>query len=268
MQKLKFYKKSLAVLGLTAFLLTGCEKSYYIAADATEENVIDSNNTDSKSVEPQVLDVDGEDFKLVVKYSLKKNEDFKWRITEPKTLFADINTQDLSDDCRVWVNSVHTETFLVSTDQDFNGLLQESSDHYGIFFYPMQISNKIGYISTLTIGGVSQNDDFLKNMVAGEDNISDDLIEQKMYTDEYYLENGVCANEINLLYELLVQGPNDDEPHTVYVKSKVYVLVYNRVEKSDKDNNIIYVYEFDMNGNSRLVDSYKVDNAKTRQISY
>ena len=83
---LRDLNKFKAALGLTMALststvLSGCNETTVIE-DATEiYDVIDSNEGEIE-IEPQVLDVKGEDFKLIVKYDLDEDSSKRWRITD------------------------------------------------------------------------------------------------------------------------------------------------------------------------------------------
>ena len=273
MKNVKFYKKGLAILGVAStLLLTGCDEKDFVSIDANKSNMIDSNVEGDTSIEPQVLDIDGENFKLVVKYSINNDENSKWRITSDKDLYIEAYTQGLPKGYKVWIDNVHIDTFIVSTSPYFNGIQQDTMDDriHTSFLMGFPISDDVHYSSINQIAG--QNDDFITGtyygMVGDGTGTASGSIEQKRYIDEDYLEKGVYANEIGLVYGLLIQGPDDSEPYGIDVKSKVFVTVYNRVEKYDTTKNVINVYQYDMKGNKVLVNSYSYEEeAKKLQLT-
>lgn len=272
MKKLKIYKTGLAALGLSAFLLTGCGDSAYVSIDTNQATIIDSNVEGANSIDPQVLDVKGEDFKLVVRYSIDDSEDAKWRITSDKDLYIEAYTQGLPAGYRVWIDNVHIDTFIVSTSPYFNGIQQDTMDDriHTSLLMGFPISDTTHYSSINLIAG--QNDDFIKGTfygyVGANGGNSNGTIVQKRYIDEDYLKHGVYANQIGLVFGLLIQGPNDPEPYGIDVKSEVYVKVYNRVETINDSKTTVTVYEYDMYGNKVQVDTYSyTDDVKKLQLA-
>lgn len=271
MKKLKMYKTGLAALGLSAFLLTGCGESSYVSIDTNGASIIDSNVEGANSIDPQVLDVKGEDFKLVVRYSIDDSEDAKWRITSDKDLYIEAYTQGLPAGYKVWIDNVHIDTFIVSTSPYFNGIQQDTMDDriHSALIMGFPISDTTHYSSINLIAG--QNDDFIKGTFYGMvsssgSGYSSGTVEQKRYIDEDYLKHGVYANQIGLVFGLLIQGPNDPEPYGIDVKSEVYVKVYNRVETINDSKTTVTVYEYDMYGNKVQVETYSyTDDVKKLQ---
>lgn len=260
MKKIKFYKEGCLVLALsTNFILTGCNETY-VPTENTIENTIDTNEEDF-SIDPQVLDIPNEDFKLVVSYDVNLDDNKKWRITSDKDLYIECHTEGLEDGYKVWIDNVHIDTFIVSTMTEFNGILQDTMDDriHNSMMMGFPISDTMSYSSINLIEG--QDKDFIEGTYLGYLSCSGTgfgtgSVEQERYTDQDYLEHGVYANKIGVVFGLLIQGPNDTEPYGVDVKSEVYVTVYNKFEL--KDGNTIKVFEYDTDGTYHFVESYKV----------
>lgn len=268
-----FYKKGcLALVMAASFALTGCGESTYVPVTANESNTIDSNNSGDMGTVNKELEVPREDFQLSVSYSILPPEgvsveDFKWRVTNDKNLNIEVHTVGLPEGYRVWIDNVHIDTFIEATDPYFNGITQDSMDDrvHSALIMGFPISDATYYSSTNLISG--QDKDFIEGTFRAY--CSDDSgyakgeVRQQRYVDEDYLAKGVYANKIGLIYGLLIQGPNDPEPYGVDVPDEVHVYVYNCVEKYDSTKGVINVYQYDMNGNSVLIDSYSYDKPKT-----
>ena len=273
MKNIKFYKRGCAALAMAASLvLTGCGESTYVPVTANETNTIDSNSNGEMDAISKVITVPRENFQLSVGYSIVPPEgvnedDFKWRVTNDKNLNIEVHTVGLPEGYRVWIDNVHIDTFIEATDPYFNGITQDTMDDrvHSSLIMGFPISDTTYYSSTNLISG--QDKDFIEGTFraycSDSDGYAKGEVRQQRYVDEDYLKKGVYANKIGLIYGLLIQGPNDPEPYGVDVPDEVHVYVYNRVEKYDSMKGAISVYEYDMNGNPVLVDSYEFDKPKT-----
>lgn len=277
MKNIKLYKKGCVALALAAGLsLTGCGESAYVPVTANETNTIDSNQTGEMNSITKELEIPREDFKLEVSYSILppegvSEEDFRWRVTNDKNLNIEAHTIGLPEGYKVWIDNVHIDTFLEATNPYFNGIKQHSMDDrvHTSLVMGFPVSNTTYYSSTNLISG--QDKDFIEGTYmaycSGTTGAGSGSISQQRYVDQDYLAKGVYSNKIGLIYGLLIQGPNDPEPYGVDVADELHVYVYNRVEKYDSSKGVINVYEYDMNGNSVLVESYQYEAPKGLTLS-
>lgn len=239
--------KSLIAAGLiltTAGSLTGCIYTE-IPYDATADyDFIDTNNDEVK-IEPQVLDVPGEEFKLVVEYYLDDVTSKKWRVTDNKKIYTKVYTQGLEEGKKVYIDNVHTDTSIVSTKETMNGITQDSMDDriHNSLMYGFPISDTVYFYAVNEIEG--QNDTFIRGSSLGFNGYSSGTIEEERYTETDYLSGGVYANKIASVYGLLIQS-GDEEPYGVDVSSDVLVLVSNVVEYNYEDGSkVIRIYNRD-----------------------
>lgn len=271
MKNLNIYKKTCLALAMAGALsLTGCGESSYIPITATESNTIDTNKNGETSIAPRTLEVGKDDYKedflLEVEYSISADEEdeeenFKWRVTNDKNLNISAHTVGLPEGYKVWIDNVHIDTFIEATNPYFNGILQDTMDDriHNSLMMGFPISDTTYYSSQNLISG--QDKDFIEGTFtaycSGSVGTASGDIKQQRYVDEDYLKKGVYSNKISLIYGLLIQGPNDAEPHGIDVDDVVHVYVYNCVEKYDSKDNMINVYQYDMEGNMVLIDSYE-----------
>lgn len=269
MKNIKLYKKGCVALALAAGLsLTGCGESAYVPVTANETNTIDSNQTGEMNSITKELEIPREDFKLEVSYSILppegvSEEDFRWRVTNDKNLNIEAHTIGLPEGYKVWIDNVHIDTFIEATDPYFNGILQDTMDDriHTSLLMGFPISDDTYYSSSNCISG--QDKDFIEGTFYAYGSYGSGSVDQKRYVDSDYLCKGVYSNKICLVYGLLIQGPNDAEPYGIDVTDEVHVYVYNRVEKYDSSKGIMNVYEYDLDGNSRLAESYQYDSPKS-----
>ena len=218
---------ALALAGAMVLSFTGCDAVVY--NDSIEEvyDVIDSQG-ENVSILPQVLDVPGEDFKLVIEYSLDEDAAKKWTITDNKKLFTRVYTKGLEEGTKVYIDNVHTDVSIVSTQETMNGILQDTMDDriHNSLMYGFPISDDVSFYAVNVIEG--QNDTFIKGSFHGFNGFVSGSVEEQRYTEKKYLENGVFANKISSSYGLLIQV-GDNEPYGVDVSSDVVVLAYNKI---------------------------------------
>ena len=240
---------------LTALLLTGtlsigtlasCGYSSVVEDQTEIYDVIDSNNLDEIVIEPQVLDVPGEDFKLVVEYSLDEDTRKKWRITDNKSIYTKVYTIGLDENTKVYIDNIHTDTSIVSSKEAMNGIPQDSMDDHihNSLMYGFPISDNISYYAKTIIDG--QNDTFIKGSSYGFNGYSSGTIVERRHSEQEYLAAGVYANKISSAYGLLIQK-GEAEPYGVDVSSDIIVIVCNQIVEKDKDGNII-IYTYERNG--------------------
>lgn len=249
-------KKLKKLLGLTIVLttsLTGCNPSKTLSDDVTEIYTTIDSNTDGE-IEPQVIDVLGEDFKLVVENYLDKENSKDWHITSNKELFTKICTQGLPSDTKVWIDNIHTDTYIIATLEEMNNIKQDSMDDHShnseVLGFP--ISDKVNYYGTIEIEGQDMN--FIEGSSYGFNGYNSGTITQRRHSESEFLEKSVYANEITSVYDLWVQK-GDDEPYMTTAKSSVVVIVDNEVTKieSTKAGKKIRVYRYERNGNSEII---------------
>lgn len=101
-------------LGAAAlFLLSGCTEKEL--APTEDYDVVNTDSTsDLSSGLTQVLDVPGEDFKLVTEYSCDSTSKRTWRVTSDKFLYFNVRTEGLPSDTEVYIDNVHVDTTVKS----------------------------------------------------------------------------------------------------------------------------------------------------------
>lgn len=250
----KHLKRALgaSMILMSTAVVSGCNAKT-VTEDVTEiYSTIDSNDESGK-IDPQIVDVAGEDFKLVIENSIDKS-DKKWRITSNKQILTRINTKDLPADTKVWIDNIHTDTYIISTTEEMHGIKQDSMDDHShseqVLGFP--ISDTISYYGYNEIEG--QDKDFIEGSSYGFNGYSSGTIEQRRHSESEYLEETVYANEISSVYDLWIQK-GDQEPYMTTAKSTIVVLVCNEVTKEEDGK--VKVYRYDRNGECKDITDEK-----------
>lgn len=263
-------KKKMAALGLGIALMVPC-----LTACAESDNVrIVTNSTKSTAIsysvipqektniEPQVLDVPGENFKLVVEYDCDEGSKEAWTITGGKILYITTYTNGLDENTKVWIDNVHMDISLIASNQNMSDIVQDSMDDsiHNSQMIGFPISDTTKYYGVNAIN--SSNESFITESFHGLYSLYDKADERR-YKENDYLDAGVYANKISTVFDLLIQGPNDLEPRNVSVISDVTVLSSNQLIRKELDENMelikATVYEYDRSGTREEIATYSAE---------
>lgn len=238
-------------IALMAGTLAGCAIETAVTQDATA--IYDTIYSEGENVEiaPQEIDVPGEDFKLVVEYSLDSDTQKEWRITADKKLYTKVYTKGLPEGTKVYIDNVHTDCNIVSSHEILNGIPQDSMDDriHNSLMYGFPISDTTCFYAINEIEG--QNDDFIQGFTMGYNGYSTGQIEEKRHDEEFYLKNGVYGNKISSAYGLLI-SKDGEEPYGVDVSSDVVIVASNTITTKDQ-HGVIRVYKYNRDGEYKVV---------------
>lgn len=243
MNRKKVY--AIALSGLLTVSLNACSKE--LAADTSKFDVLKTNDEENgKSLSKGVTQerkVEGEDFSLVIHYL--SGEDI-WRINANKKLYIEIKTKNLPDNLSVYIDNIHVDTSIVSTRAAFDGIKQDTMDdriHNSLIMgFPIDDNNS--YFGINSIEG--QNDTFIEGYNFGNQYYQGGSITEKRYLESDFLEDGVWANRIDTVIDLLIC---DKKTQTVLrqvsVDSTLLVEVNDKVTFLKGKEEITYDYNRD-----------------------
>ena len=216
--------------------------------DNASEDIIDTTNSDSlENGVQQILDIPGEDFKLKVGYQCVLNDGEKWTVTSDKSIFMEISTLGLSEDMKVYIDNIHTDTTICSYYPHINGIMQDSMDDriHNSLMYGFSISDTNPFYGINQIEG--QNDTFIKGFTYGYNGYTSGSVSEQRFLESTYLEKGVYANNISIVIDLIIV--KGEEMSFTSVKSEVKVSVWPYVEFKDENGESYYCYYYlDDNG--------------------
>jgi hypothetical protein len=212
---------------LATFTLVGCALEETTVPQEQYDEVKQDLSGDGLSSAGlvQTLDVPGESFKLITEYSCDSAKDRAWCITSDKFLYFKVYTEGLSADTNVYIDNIHIDTSILSHKEGMNGIKQDSMDDhtYNAQIIGFPIGNDICYYGVDAIEGCNQ--DFIQGTFYGMSGYASGEIEQRRYTEEDYLKYGVYASKFQIVYDLLIKGPNDVTPRNVSVNTDFKVHV-------------------------------------------
>ena len=206
------------------------------------------------------------EFKLVVEYSCILEDDEEWTVTGNKKLFTKIYTKGLPEGKKVWLNDIHTDTSIMASIKQFDGITQDTMDDgvHNSTLTGFAISDDTCYYGVNAIEG--QNDQFIQGFVHGHNGYSNGSIEQRRFLESDYLEAGVFANKITSIYGLLGKDETKDVIYGIDVLSELKVNFCNRVLFVDsKTGNKYYtIYETSEDG---IVNQYTESVGSAKKLN-
>ena len=241
---------SMVMIG-SGIALTGCHET--IKEQAPDNSNIDilvtkGNNTDdlNNGIE-QIKTIEGEDFQIVINYYSDENE---WHINADKDLYFSVKTKNLPDDLKIYIDNIHMDTSIVSTKAAYNGIKQDSMDDriHNSIMLGFPISDTENYLGINTIEGGNQ--EFIQGYSYGSQYYSSGSIRQLRRLESDYLEDGVYANKIDTVIDLIIVDKETNEPiRQKSVASKLLVEINNVITfeetKDDRTEKVTYKYNKD-----------------------
>ena len=248
-------KKGKLVLcaGLVAVCLTGCDMEVSTNANVTYD-VIDTTNEDlvNEGIQ-QVLNVPGEDFKLVINYRCVLRDNARWTVTSDKEMYMDVCTDGLDPNTKVYIDNVHIDTTIRSYFPSVDGITQDTMDDriHNAQMIGFPISDYNTYSNVNVIEG--QNQTFMQGSYYGFNGYSSGSVSERRYVESDYLKRGVYANKINSVIDLIIQKP-DGTVTCVSVPSTIGVSVWPYIEKVNNDGVSTYTYYYFENNEIKYKD--------------
>lgn len=209
--------------------LSGCISSPIESAPQEEYDIVHQGFSDTSELLnmglTQILNVSGETFKLMTEYTCDSASKREWRVTSDKFLYLKVYTEGLSDDTKVYIDNIHIDTSIKSEYASMDGIVQDTMDDrvHNSQMIGFPIGNEIYYYGVNAIEGC--NKDFISGTFFGYSGYSVGTVEQVRYTEEDYQKMKVNYNKFQIVYDLLIQGPNDLTPRNVSVSTDFLVPI-------------------------------------------
>lgn len=224
-KNLKLRATAIALVASSLFSLTSCSGTE-LAANEDYDIVQTTEDDDSLSKGLiQTLDIPGQNFKLITKYTCDDESKRQWRITSDKFLYFNVCTQGLPEGTEVYIDNIHIDTSIKSKYAAMDGILQDSMDDHvhssQLIGFP--ISDTVNYYGVNAIEGC--NETFINGTISGYSGYIRGSVTERRYTESEYMELGVYANKIQIVFDLLVKGPNDKDFSNISVSTDFIVPV-------------------------------------------
>ena len=231
------------VTGAMVFTLTGCMEREVSTNANTSYDVIDTTSNEAlENGITQVIDVPGENFKLVINYQCELQDDERWTVTSDKQINMEIRTDGLVNGIQVYIDNVHTDTTICSYYPQVDGVTQDTMDDriHNAQMLGFPISDSNAYVGINQIEG--QNETFISGFVHGYNGYTNGSISEKRFLESDYLEKAVYANKITSVIDLIVV--KGEEMTCVSVPSEVQVSVWPFIQMQKSDGTIYYKYYY------------------------
>ncbi len=242
---LKKLTAALLILSMT-LVLSSCGTEIATNSHVEYTTIDTSNDTFAKKGKEQVLDVEGENFKLVVGYRPELAANERWTITANKDIVIYAKTKGLNPDTKVYIDNVHTDVVIQSYLNAMTGVTQDTMDDriHNAQMLGFPISDTNTYSNNMVIEG--ENKEFQEITMTsfygtGYYSSSTGTITNKRYVESDYLKNGVYGNLIASTFDLIILRP-DGEITCKSVTSKVSVTVWPYVEYRKGNGETFYRY--------------------------
>ena len=222
---LKLKLCTLALSSAVATSLVGCSHESSTNGDIQYSILDQSNVDDIENGTTQIIKVPNNDFNLVVNYKLDLGENERWTVTDDKDIIMEVKTENLPSNMKVYIDNIHTDTKIVSHSSYSNGILQDTMDDriHNSLMLGFPISNDISYIGSNHIEG--QNDTFISGFTYGINGSAGGSVTQKRRLESDYLSEGVYANQISSVIDLIIINQNN-ETSCVSVNSDITIPVW------------------------------------------
>ena len=240
----KLCKKGACVLMTVAVVgtLSGCIERELATNTNVSYDIIDTMDTEAlKNGLQQIIEVPGENFKLVVEYKCELQEGERWIVTSDKKINMEIRTDGVDDTTtKVYIDNIHTDTTICSRFPTVDGITQDSMDDriHNSLMLGFPIADDVSYVGINQIEG--QNQTFISGAYMGFNGYSSGSVSEKRYKESDYLERGVYANKITSTIDLIIV--KGDQKRTVSVPSEVQISVWPFIQVINEEGNLVYRY--------------------------
>lgn len=237
MKNFKFYKfpKKMDFLPLSMMLAGTSIGCSHELAPEEEYDIVQQGGEDGFSELTQELEIPGETFRLITEYSCDPISEREWRITSDKFLYLKVYTEGLSKDTQVYIDNIHIDTSIKSKYAAFDGIIQDSMDDHvhSSQMIGFSIDDDTNYFGVMAIEGM--NETFIQGTAYGYNGYYRSSITEKRFTESMYIDYGVWANKFQIVYDLLVKGPNDTDFKNISVSTDFLVPITTTDIKYDTD---------------------------------
>ena len=207
-----------------------------------KEDVEDTQNYLEGDSFVQLINVPGEDFDLRVTYNVELDGEEKWTVTGDKQITMEIKTERLAEGTQVYIDNIHTDTFLCSYYPTVDGITQDTMDDriHNAQMLGFPISDSNAYYGINQIEG--QNETFISGFVHGYNGYTSGSVTEKRFLESDYLEKAVYANKISSVIDLIIV--KGEEITCVSIPSEVQVSVWPFIQMQKSDGAVYYKYYY------------------------
>ena len=197
------------VLGMTA-----CD------ADVAKEIELDYVPPVSGGVLSQTTTITDNDqqWTFVSTYDTGRYDLSRWRVTDNKIVHITAKVKDIPDGTEVLIEHVHADINVKTTKERTNGFLQDSMDdsYHGY-------SQDGFYISTYPYEEIFAIEGYNEAFISGYTNAYYGSVSERRINESVLISGGAYAQQITVVYDLLVKYPGEDYYHTIAVLDEILI---------------------------------------------
>ena len=205
--------------------LAGCTYEETVVKEDTETSKMDVKNP-SLHRDLSIID---EDFTLSVDYDTNGYDLENWHVTDSKTIGIKVKTSNLPEGYEVYIDHVHADISLKSTLEQINGISQDSMDD--TFHRQSQdgfyIDNDVEYYNVFSIDGYTDQFYQFWGRAFGNYGSMSSLLSSlyKQLTEENIIKVGTYAEQLSVVYDILIKTPDSDKLYTKSVSDRILIPV-------------------------------------------
>lgn len=227
--------KLLTLSIILTLVLTGCTYTEEVVEkDETTIRLEDNYETGQTGVTDKI-DIDGESFQLICQYDTGDYPLNKWRVTDSKIINMTVTTTELPEGYSVYVEHVHADISLKSTEPQIDGITQDTmddSDHRvpsnGFF-----INDTYSYNNAFAIEGYT--DQFYTLWGYAFSSYGSLSSSYERLTEYNIRKVGTYAEKLSVVYDIVIITPDCKEGYVKSVYSQVLIPLTSEIKIVEKD---------------------------------
>ena len=217
---------------MVALSLAGC--SELETYNDTDTPRLDVSLADSKLEKTHII---GEQLTVTTNYTTENYDTKQWLITDNKTINMNLIVTNMPEGTEVFVEHVHADVAIASTDMELNGIIQDSMDdtfHGNGTNQPGWFVNaNHAYKETFSIEGYSQL--LIESFGFYLGGYGYNSTSTSRMTESRLKSHGAYGNQLVIVYNLAVKYPGEDYYHSETIFDKFIIHSTPAVDTDAKD---------------------------------
>lgn len=230
-------KKIMCLVAVLTMMLAlaGCTYTdEYVPVDTNTATLETDFETGQTSVTEEIPIV-GENFSLVCTYDTGDYPLDNWRVTASKGINMTVMTKGLPADYKAYIEHMHADIVLKSTDPQIDGITQDSMDDsdHRTPTNGFPIGNTVSYNNKFAIEGYTDQFYTLWGHAFGEYGHVSSSYER--LTEGNIRKNGTYAEKLTVIYDIIIVTPECPEGYVRSVQSEVLIPLTGEIETVQRD---------------------------------
>lgn len=231
-------KKTMNLLAMSILLMLGLTGCTYTDEVVEKDEETIQLEQDYETGQTKVIDeiaVEGEPFKLICQYDTGDYSLDKWRVTDSKVINMTVTTTELPEGYTVYVEHVHADISLKSTEPQIDGITQDSMDDsdHRVPSKGFPVNNTYAYNSSFAIEAYTDQFYTLWGHAFGSYGSVSSSYER--LTEGNIREVGTYAEKLSVVYDIVITTPECEEGYVKSVYSQILIPLTSEIKTVEKD---------------------------------